>query len=472
MRTMNCAFRRLHLPIQFSHIRADPSPHIWAWLPVLLTLAVVWLLLGSPLANAQAAADPQIVAFGDLRGELLPCGCSPEGQLGGLPRRETYWNQILARLPVGATPPVLIDLGNNFPEPSDQGRLKIDVIQSFLGRMPVAAILPGPNELQIGYAVLDRRLPYTVTNNDIPGAFATYQSVVQNGQRLLIVGYLSPSLVFQGSQDRFRLVPLDGELIQRYEALARQQRAQRTVLLFRGTDQELVRLLETGMFNVIVAGNPSGDELTAVTERHLGRDVVPQVPTKGQGAVVITLGTPNITRIDKLTQNIPDGAETLAALKVYDGRVKALFFEQMSAREALAKSSPFVGAQACKDCHAPEFTIWQGTAHAHALHALEKVGKQFDPECVECHVVGLNRGGFVSTDATPHLAGVQCENCHGAGRAHAADPAKTRMVAVGTGAAEPNEVSCRTCHRGSHSPSFTFAQYWPRIQHQAAMKSR
>ena len=59
-----------------------------------------------------------ILAAGDLRGEIEPCGCSPEGQMGGLRRRLSYLERQFAS---GA--PLLVDLGNNFPHPSPQGRL-------------------------------------------------------------------------------------------------------------------------------------------------------------------------------------------------------------------------------------------------------------------------------------------------------------------------------------------------------------
>jgi hypothetical protein len=421
------------------------------------------------LAAAQGSSGPaplEIVAFGDLRGELLPCGCSPEGQMGGLPRRETYWDGRVARAGIGAAPPVLVDLGNNFPEPSAQGSLKLDVIQGFLGKMPVAAILPGPNELQMGFATLASGLPYTVTNNDVPGAFAASQTVVRNGRRILVLGYLSPGLVYQGSQSRFRLVPLDSELLSRYEFLARQA-PQRAILLFRGSDRELDTFVRSGLFAAIVAGNPSGDELTAVAERRVGGTAIPQVPTKGMGAVTIRLGNSTSVRVDMLTDRYSDGPDALAALKIYDERVKALFFEQMAERESRAKDSPYAGAPACQACHAPEYAIWQASPHPHALQGLEKVGKQFDPECLECHVVGYSRAGFVSAQITPLLTGVQCESCHGPGRAHGADPVRAKMMAVGTGGPQPGEATCRTCHQGAHSPKFSFAGFWPRILHGA-----
>ena len=234
----------------------------WRRAPLLL----LGLLLGTLAAHAQGPAAPpvpEVVAFGDLRGELLPCGCSPEGQFGGLPRREGYWNALLRSLPKGAAAPLLVDLGNNFPEPSAQGQLKIEVIQPVLRKLALEAILPGPHELQVGYGALDRKLPYLVTNNEVPGAFLESRTAVRQGARTLILGYLSPDLVYQGSQDRYRLSPLSPALLSRFAALIRQAQARRVLLLFRGDDAELAQLAASGMFQAIVAGNPSGDELTA-----------------------------------------------------------------------------------------------------------------------------------------------------------------------------------------------------------------
>lgn len=83
----------------------------------------------------------------------------------------------------------------------------------------------------------------------------------------------------------------------------------------------------------------------------------------------------------------------------------------------------FTGADACQSCHAPIFEKWQGTRHAHAFEVLTSQNRQFDRDCTPCHTTGFfKQGGFVNATATPHLADVQCEACHGNGTAHAKDP--------------------------------------------------
>ena len=86
--------------------------------------------------------DSLVIFSGDIRGEIKPCGCDEEGDMGGLPRRHTFFKQqksVYSNL-------FYLDLGNNFPEPSEQGDLKIKLIQNALKKLTPKAVLVGPNE--------------------------------------------------------------------------------------------------------------------------------------------------------------------------------------------------------------------------------------------------------------------------------------------------------------------------------------
>lgn len=123
-----------------------------------------------------------------------------------------------------------------------------------------------------------------------------------------------------------------------------------------------------------------------------------------------------------------------------------------------AVNANYVGAETCAGCHAREYEIWQKTPHAHAMATLEKKSQQFDNECVGCHVVGFEKGGFQSLMTTPQLANVQCESCHGPAREHTLKPAK------GFGHME-TPVGCVQCHTQPNSPDFDFSTYWPQVAH-------
>jgi hypothetical protein len=460
-------------------------------LAVLLALACLPGCEGVAQAQARAGVAAggdgtpavELIAAGDLRGEIQPCGCSPDGQQGGLPRRLSY---LAGRLEGAAPRPLLVDLGNNFPTPSPQGKLKIALIQTLLRRFPPEAILPGPNELALGLSALEPALPWLLSNASGGSPFPRTRTVERGGRRIGLYGYLSPGETYQGPQVRLRLQAVEPALLAWVRATVAAERQDAAVLLFRGDDGELAVWARSGLFARIVAGNPSDDELHQVTGRPTDDALLPQVPTKGQGLLRMALplapaaGAPasggkgvvaaSPVTVDWLGDRWPDHPDAAPVFQAYDGQVKALFFAGMAGKRNEGEASPYGGAEACRPCHQVAAGVWDGTRHAHALATLERVGKQFDPECLACHVVGLNRGGFVSQALTPGLVNVQCENCHGPGRAHAANPAaKPGPVPAAGGAslARPAEPTCRTCHVGSHSPRFDFSVYYPRIRHPA-----
>lgn len=89
----------------------------------------------------------------------------------------------------------------------------------------------------------------------------------------------------------------------------------------------------------------------------------------------------------------------------------------------------YAGSTICISCHLGVCRYETNTAHAQAFSnpAFVAKGGQNNPSCLPCHTVGYGLPtGFISAAATPQLAGVQCENCHGPAGNHAAsedDPA-------------------------------------------------
>ena len=79
----------------------------------------------------------------------------------------------------------------------------------------------------------------------------------------------------------------------------------------------------------------------------------------------------------------------------------------------------YVGADACRKCHAEQYESWQESAHSRSLEILVESGKQHRPECLRCHTTGFGEArGFVDADSTPLMAAVTCEACHGPGSGH------------------------------------------------------
>jgi hypothetical protein len=111
----------------------------------------------------------------------------------------------------------------------------------------------------------------------------------------------------------------------------------------------------------------------------------------------------------------------------------------------------YVGASVCADCHEDAHMNWEQTGHAKALDTLKAIKQDKNSSCLPCHTVGYGTPlGFKDEAATPHLAGVQCENCHGPAGAHLANVRDASVRPKVTVAAEV----CGGCHTDFHHPTF------------------
>lgn len=103
-----------------------------------------------------------------------------------------------------------------------------------------------------------------------------------------------------------------------------------------------------------------------------------------------------------------------------------------------------------------------GTAPETKRKATLDVEKDYthEPKCVSCHVTGFGKpGGFVSIEQTPELAGVQCEECHGAASEYLKAGGMTlenkhykRADLVKLGLIVPNREACASACHNEHSP--------------------
>jgi len=111
----------------------------------------------------------------------------------------------------------------------------------------------------------------------------------------------------------------------------------------------------------------------------------------------------------------------------------------------------YAGAFACAECHEGIHNSEMNTRHAGALQTLKAAGQGNNKSCLPCHTVGYGLPtGFTTEAATPYLAGVQCENCHGPAALHAANPydlaVRPRIEIAGQ--------LCGGCHTVSNHPTY------------------
>jgi hypothetical protein len=114
-------------------------------------------------------------------------------------------------------------------------------------------------------------------------------------------------------------------------------------------------------------------------------------------------------------------------------------------------AAEYVGSDRCLLCHPEQHETWAQTKHAVAHQSLKNIGQGANAACLACHTVGYGfPTGFKDEATTPGMAGVQCENCHGPGKAHASKPSDLTKRPISTRAG----MMCGGCHNDAHHPTY------------------
>ena len=123
----------------------------------------------------------------------------------------------------------------------------------------------------------------------------------------------------------------------------------------------------------------------------------------------------------------------------------------------------YTGSDVCSVCHELEGQSYEFTRHATAYNTIVTHNETRNEECVSCHVVGFNQpGGYSFNESPAHLENVGCESCHGRGGPHLSPDFVPK-----DGAVKNYESVCQTCHNPTHSISFDYATFRPKISHVA-----
>lgn len=136
-------------------------------------------------------------------------------------------------------------------------------------------------------------------------------------------------------------------------------------------------------------------------------------------------------------------------------------YARQAMRQALdadrAQGLEYVASADCGRCHDAQLKAWRDHPHARAYDTLVQAGRTDDPNCLACHTTGFGaRGGFFTPRQTPHLGGVNCQDCH---RFNVAE-----HQARGFSAPPPDEAVCTTCHTPVTDPKFSFADKGPKAR--------
>jgi nitrate reductase cytochrome c-type subunit len=508
-----------------------------------------------------------IVLSGQRYGYIQPCGCSAD-QAGGLERLANFLDLLRGKgWPV--VPLDLGDLPSD-KAMQRQAVLKYGFTMRALREMGYAAVALGKKEFGLSadhlltqYSLQPGNERPRVLAANLVGVTADKQPIplaqrFPNGQPngstvgewelvagdpkqpavgvVGVVGSIGPSTGtgIQKIDPGFDLQPNAKVLADALKAMAAAKTPPAVrVLMYQGTPDEAKQLAAAfPQFDVIQCDDPGEAEAPSAPEM-VGKTLVVRVGHKGQSVGVVGAFKAGngyefhyqLVRLSEEFATPPEKVKDHKILKLleeYQGEVKRedLLGEYVrsmrsphAVQQEFANLKPsFVGSEKCMGCHAAEYKVWADSGHGHAMDALEKIAKNpgqrnFDPECVVCHTVGLaHPTGYENALKTPALKHVGCENCHGPGSLHVAQPNNAQFFKalspwkvnptdrlptaevmkeiaaaklVDRNAVEakliPNAAQknllqqvnnlCMKCHDQDNDPHYEIMKYWPKVAH-------
>ena len=393
----------------------------------------------APPAPFRKADGLTVFLTGNELGALKPCGCS-SGQLGGLDRRAA----ILDSVPREGR--LIVDTGMLVESDSEQDLIKFNVmIRAFdLLEYDLVNLTDRDTEIlrnlglleSIGsvFNVISARGP---TDVKVPARFSKLLSL--NGKAVLVT-----VATFDAKS---------GQIEQIGELFARRPDVQTVnILILNHCDAGTIAALAQSAPTVDCLVCPADSDEPRLISEPNSRPLVCSVGRFGRHVCRL-----HITRVEDelklgfqaipVKETLRQEPDLVELYKDYQRFVKEANLLEQYPRLPLENGVEYVGSESCKPCHAYEYEKWSSKAHARAYATLERVGSQYDPECVVCHVVGMKyESGFVSEQKTGHLKDVGCEDCHGPGSEHVRTAGAIEL-------AEP-KMRCLDCHTHEQSPDY------------------
>lgn len=378
-------------------------------------------------AAPERRADVVVFFTGSELGSLRPCGCSG-GQLGGIEKRPAVFGTVSpsSRLIVGTGALVESD--------REQDLIKFRILMEAMGFLAYDLVHLTEHDLNLA-----ERLgllggpepPFDVihaTGDDLPASFTKRFSV--EGRDLVVrVASLDPDTTpLQRAPELFREAP-DAATV--------------NVLLLRHCTPDIAQLPAVKGLGVDCIICPSDTDEPQILSEPGERPLIFTVGRFGRYtcrlrvAVPQGVGEPTL-EFDTIavSEELPDHPALVQLYRQYQQIVAESDLLAKHPRVPLPDELSFVGSKSCRRCHEYEYDKWSTKAHAEAFATLVDVGSDQDPECVICHVIGMDyESGYINEARTPHLKDVGCENCHGPGSRHVATagvvpPSQPQMVCL------------------------------------------
>ncbi len=439
-----------------------------------------------------------LVLTGRQDGYLEPCGCAGLNRMkGGLSRRHTMFRQLREQQ---GWPLIGLDAGGQIKGYGLQTEMKFHTTVEAMRTMGYNAIALGANDLRLPAAEVaaeaaplpDQPALFLSANAALFGFAAemTAKSEVYEAGGIkvgvtAVVGSKWRSEVNNQEIEFEDAEPALAEIVPQLKA-----KADVLVLLAHATVEESTALAEKfpDFDLVVTAGGPPEPPLapTQVGKKTL----LIETGEKGMYAVVLGLFEEPSRRFEyqrvPLDSRFASSPDMHLLMANYQDRLRETGLEGLgihpSPHPSKSTLGSFVGSKSCESCHEPSYKVWKKSGHAKAWPTLVNLDppRNYDPECISCHVVGWHptnyfpyESGFLSEAETPHLVDVGCESCHGPGEKHVkaeehATPEAIReqlRKAMVITKEESEKHQCMSCHDGDNSPDFDFKTYWPFVEH-------
>ncbi len=491
---------------------------------------------GLPLFPGWGRPDVALLVSGQQYGYLQPCGCS-EPQYGGLTRRYNFLQTLKQR----GWPVLGVDLGDIADQPthaSPQTLLKYVYSMKALKFMDYTAVGFGVNEMRLP---LDDALNSYALNHSSPRVVAanledrakkgdrfheTVASWELGGKgavpRVGVVGLIGPGVEKEGKDPTIKFQRNTPKALETALRELRARGADLNVLLYQGTLRQAgACAADCAKRRKADASYPRLDVIVCLTDE----DEPPGSPDQASDTLVVRIGHKGryvgvlgAFRTGRAAQpwdlryqlvkmgpeyKTPEGKEkghpVMELMQEYTLDVKqGNYLEKFPRRkhpvQLAFRDAEYVGSEKCQECHRSEYEKWKHSKHAHAYETLvshpkaqHPKNRQYDGECIVCHVVGFGyEKGFASEKATPLLKNVGCESCHGPCSEHVDDTKNKKIHAmINPYRWEPNEtpqarihrlnqidIFCQKCHDIDNDVHFTFASKWAQIVHPMPKRNR
>ena len=437
-----------------------------------------------------------LLISGRLDGYLEPCGCAGLDRMkGGLSRRHSLVRDLRQKR---GWEVVGLDVGGMVKGYGRQAELKFQITVNAFRQMGYQAIGLGKSDLknratELLSVVAGEESPFHSANVGLFGFDSeytnTYKIVEAGGLKLGITSVLGTSWQQEVNSSDIELADPEIKLAQ---ILPQLENCDMLILLAHATKDESIELAKKFPdFDVVVTAG-GAEEPPAEVAKVNDDTLLIEVGTKGMNVIVLGLfddpETPYRHQRVPLDSRFVGSADMRDLMTQYQEQLRRDGFAGLGIRETPHHQKEilgrFVGSKECESCHEGTYMAWKKTGHAKAFETLvgAPVPRQFDPECISCHVVGWHptkhfpyENGFRSLEETPHLKGVGCENCHGPGEKHIdaenggdlalQEKLQKEMTVSIEQARESAAHWCFNCHDLDNSPDFNFEEYWPLIEH-------